>query len=117
MDVAAVLKMVFGVVGGLGIFLLGIFVTWFPISALRVPLPTDPVGRLAVTGTWQTLAVIVLPYVWASARLGMSPARLGLTRRRLGRRADVPKRAVQRRKALRLFGGADLCEQLQPVQV
>jgi hypothetical protein len=71
--------------GILGIFLLGIFLTWFPIAVLRIPLPAHPVDRTAVTAVWQTVAVIVMPYVWAHARLGRSPAKLGLTRRNLGR--------------------------------
>ena len=73
------------VAGALGVFLLGIFLTWFPISVLRIPLPDHPVDRTAVTALWQTLATIVMPYAWAAARLGMSPADLGITRRNLGK--------------------------------
>ncbi len=73
------------VAGVLGVFLLGIFLTWFPITALRIPLPNHPVDRTAVTALWQTLATIVLPYVWAARRLRMSPAELGLSRRNLGK--------------------------------
>lgn len=71
--------------GILGVFLGCIFVTWFPIQVLRVPLPAHPVDRTVATTVWQTLWMIVMPYVWASARLGRSPAGLGLTRRNLGR--------------------------------
>jgi len=71
--------------GILGIFATGIFLTWLPIAGLALPLPRDPIDRTAVTGVWQFLMTIVLPYVWASRRLGMSPADLGISRRNLGR--------------------------------
>ena len=71
--------------GALGIFLVGIFLTWFPVQALQVPLPRHPVHRTLLNGVWQALCVIVLPYAWAAARLGRSPAALGLSRRNLGR--------------------------------
>jgi membrane protease YdiL (CAAX protease family) len=71
--------------GIVGVFLLGVFVTWFVIVAWRVPLPEDPVANKLATTTIQTIAVIVLPYWWASRRLGLSPARLGLNLRNLGR--------------------------------
>jgi hypothetical protein len=73
------------VAGALGIFGVGIFLTWFPVTALRVPLPAHPVDRTAVTGAWQFLMTIGLPYAWAAGRLGLSPARLGLTTHNLGR--------------------------------
>lgn len=71
--------------GILGLFLACIFVTWFPIQALRVPLPRNPVDRTVATAAWQTLWMIVMPYVWARVRLGRSPASLGITTRNLGR--------------------------------
>lgn len=69
--------------GALGIFLVGIFLTWFPVQALHVPQPAHPVHRTVLNGLWQTLWIIVMPYAWASARLGKSPADLGLSRRNL----------------------------------
>ena len=71
--------------GIVGMFLLGVFLTWFAIVALRVPLPADPIARKLTTTILQTIAVIVLPYLWAAKRLGLSPSRLGLNFRNVGR--------------------------------
>lgn len=73
--------------GVLGIFLTGIFLTWFPVQVLKVPLPRHPVDRALVSGLWQTLFVIVLPYVWSAVRLRRGPASLGLTWKNLPRSA------------------------------
>lgn len=70
--------------GILGIFLTAIFLTWFPIAGISVPLPDHPVYRTAWTGGWQFFATIVIPYVWAARRLRMSPADLGISTRNLG---------------------------------
>jgi hypothetical protein len=70
-------------IGVLGIFLTGIFLTWFPIQVLRAPLPRHPVDRALATGLWQTLFVIVMPYVWSAFRLRRGPQSLGLTVRSL----------------------------------
>jgi hypothetical protein len=72
------------VAGVIGIFGLGIFLTWFSITALRIPLPSEPVDHTAAAATIQVLGTVVLPYVWAAKRMGLSPAHLGLTRRNLG---------------------------------
>lgn len=71
--------------GILGIFALGTFVTWFVIIALRIPLPADPIANKLATTAIQTIAVIVLPYWWAAKRLGLSPSRLGLNLKNVGR--------------------------------
>ncbi|MFN8178793.1 MAG: hypothetical protein U0167_12765 [bacterium] len=71
--------------GILGIFMTGIFLTWFPAQVLRVWTPPHPVDRWVFTVIWQTTMVIVMPYAWAGARLGRSPASLGLTRKNLSR--------------------------------
>jgi len=71
--------------GIFGIYLLGIFLIWFPLAFLGVPLPEDPIARSAVTVVLQTLGVIVLPYAWAWWRLGLSPAALGINVRGLGK--------------------------------
>ncbi len=68
--------------GILGIFLTGILITWLPVG-LQFPLPGHPVDRTTVMAVWQTIGMIVIPYVWASRRLGMSPADLGLSSRGL----------------------------------
>lgn len=66
--------------GILGIFLVGILITWLPVG-LQLPLPGHPVDRTSVMALWQTLGMIVIPYYWAAKRLGLSPADLGLGRR------------------------------------
>jgi len=71
--------------GILGVFSLGVFVTWFVLVALDIRLPADPIANKLATTAIQTIAVIVLPYVWAAKRLGLSPARLGLNMRNVGR--------------------------------
>lgn len=62
---------------------LGIFLVWFPLAYLQVPLPTGVVARSMTTGLAQTATFVVLPYLWASRRLRLSPADLGLTTRNL----------------------------------
>ncbi|MEZ5064670.1 MAG: hypothetical protein R3B81_08020 [bacterium] len=71
--------------GILGIFATAIYLTWLPITGLALPLPPHPVDRTAVTGLWQFLMTIVVPYLWANSRLGLSPADLGISTRNLGR--------------------------------
>lgn len=70
--------------GILGIFVTGIFLTWFPVQ-IGVPLPAHPVDRKLVMGIWQTVCTIGIPYWWAWKRLGRPPASLGLGRANLGR--------------------------------
>ena len=74
-------------IGILGIFLTGIFLTWFPIQVLKVPLPLHPVDRALATGLWQTLFVIAMPYTWSAFRRKRGPASLGLTWKNLPRSA------------------------------
>lgn len=62
---------------------LGIFLVWFPLAYVGVPLPTGTVGHSMSVALWQTAALIVLPYSWANYRLGLSPADLGLSTRNL----------------------------------
>jgi hypothetical protein len=67
------------------IYALGIFITWYPAVALKIPLPADPVLNAALNALWQTIATIVMPYIWAVQRLGFSLADLGLSTRNLGK--------------------------------
>lgn len=70
--------------GILGILLLGIFLTWYPVVILKIPLPENLAWKSLITAALQTLTTVVIPYVWAFSRLGLSPADLGLTTRKLG---------------------------------
>lgn len=72
------------VMGVLGVTGLGIFSQWLPFVILKVPMPEGMIASTAVTTFWQTLALVIFPYVWAIKRLGMSLADLGLSRRNLG---------------------------------
>lgn len=70
--------------GILGIYALGIFLTWYPMVALGIPLPEGIVARSAVNATWQTVATIALPWAWAMWRLGFSLADFGISIHKLG---------------------------------
>jgi hypothetical protein len=70
--------------GILGIFILGIFLNWYPIVILKIPLPESVTWRFTTTAALQTLTTIVLPYLWAISRLALSPADLGISTRKLG---------------------------------
>ena len=72
------------VLGVLGITVLGIFSQWLPFIILKVPLPENQIAATTITTFWQTLALVVVPYVWAVKRLDMSLADLGLSRQKLG---------------------------------
>lgn len=72
------------VLGVLGVTTFGILTLWFPTAILRVPIPSHAILSSGITAVWQTLALVVLPYWWASSRLGMSMAELGVARERIG---------------------------------
>ena len=63
--------------GILGIYALGIFLTWYPMVVLKIPLPEGIVLRSTTNAIWQTVSTIVLPWAWAMWRLGFSLGDLG----------------------------------------
>ena len=71
------------VAGVLGIYALGIFLTWYPTAVLKLPLPDDIVARSFITAMLQTVATIVIPYIWIIKRLGFSFTDLGISTRNL----------------------------------
>jgi len=73
------------VAGIFGIYALGIFLTWYPISILGIPMPDGLVSRSATIAIWQTVTTIVIPYIWVMARLGFTLADLGINTSNLGR--------------------------------
>jgi hypothetical protein len=75
----------FAVLSILGVFVVGVFLTWLYIVKLRLPLPRNPLGYKLATTLLQTLTTIVLPYLWAWKFLKLSPAQLGFTTKNLGR--------------------------------
>lgn len=72
------------VLGIVSIFILGIFLKVYPLAILNIPMPDNIALRSFVSGSLQTLTTVVVPYVWAINRLGMSAADLGLSTRKLG---------------------------------
>lgn len=70
--------------GILGIFVLGVFLTWVVIVAWGIPLPKHPIAQKFATTAIQTALTIALPYAVVHFWLGLTPAMLGLNRRRLG---------------------------------
>ncbi len=70
--------------GVLSIIAFGIACQWVPFVALNVPLPNGQIASMAITTFWQTLMLVVVPYLWAVKRLGMNLADLGLSPHRLG---------------------------------
>ena len=73
--------------GVIGIFILGIFLVWFPLAVLEIPQPSGLVANTLFNAVWQTVATIVMPCAWAVWRLDLRLADLGLTVRNLGRSA------------------------------
>jgi len=72
------------VIGVLGITAFGIFCQWLPFVILSVPMPKGVIASTAITTFWQTLWLVVIPYVWAVRRLGLSIEDMGVGRRNLG---------------------------------
>ena len=67
------------------IFGLGIFLIWYPIVILKIPLPEGPVARSNVNALWQTAATLIVPCAWAMWRLGFSLSDFGISTHKLGR--------------------------------
>lgn len=73
------------VAGILGITVLSILVVWFPVVVLRVPMPQGVIASTAVTTLWEVSAGVLLPYWWATRRLGLKLPDLGVNTRNLGK--------------------------------
>ena len=71
--------------GIIGIYSLGVFLTWYPSAVLKIPMPENIVLQSATNIVWQTVCTIVMPYIWVMYRLGFTLADLGLSRVNLGR--------------------------------
>lgn len=71
--------------GVLGVTVLSIFASWFPIAVLDVPMPEGIVASTALSTGWEALVGVVLPYLWAMRRLGFRLGDLGLKRENLAR--------------------------------
>lgn len=66
-----------------GIYLLGIFLTWYLTAIFKIPLPDDVPLRSLTTALLQTACVIIIPYVWAVKRLNFKLSDLGITTKNL----------------------------------
>jgi len=73
------------VAGILGIYALGIFLTWYISVILQPPMPESIVGRSAVNALVQTVGTIMIPFIWAIRRLNFSLKDLGVTSENLTR--------------------------------
>ena len=62
-----------------GIYLLGIFLTWYLTAIFKIPLPDDVPLRSLTTSILQTVCVIIIPYIWAIKRLNFSLQDLGIS--------------------------------------
>lgn len=72
-------------IGILGMFILGIFLDWFPKTILEIPMPGGNTMQFMSSAVWQTVATIVIPVYWAIKRLDISLADLGLNTQNLGK--------------------------------
>lgn len=62
-----------------GIYLLGIFLTWYLTGIFKIPLPENVPLKSLSTSILQTVCVIIIPYIWAIKRLNFSLQDLGIT--------------------------------------
>lgn len=69
----------------IAVFAFGIFLVWFPLVVLKVPQPSGLVANFWFNATWQAMATIIMPCVWATWWLNLRLEDLGLTKRNLGR--------------------------------
>lgn len=71
--------------GAIGVIGFGIFSLWFPSVVLKLPMPDRALHSTAVIALWQTIALVILPYLWATRRLHMRIRDLGVTWEALGK--------------------------------
>lgn len=66
-----------------GIYLLGIFLTWYLTAIFKIPIPENVPLRSLTTSILQTVCVIIIPYIWAIKRLNFSLQDLGISTKNL----------------------------------
>lgn len=71
--------------GAIGVIGFGIFSLWFPSVILRLPMPAGALASTAVIAFWQTVALVIFPYLWATRRLGIPIRDLGVRWQALGK--------------------------------
>lgn len=71
------------VAGILGIYFLGIFLTWYIANIIQPPLPDSVWARSGINALIQTFFTIIIPYFWAIRRLGFTLGDLGVSTSRL----------------------------------
>lgn len=67
-----------------GMYLLGIFLTWYLTGIFKIPLPDDVSLKSLTVNILQAVCVIVIPYIWAIKRLNFSLRDLGVSTKNLG---------------------------------
>ena len=66
-----------------GIYLLGIFLTWYLTGIMKIPLPDDLALQKLTIAVLQTVCTIIIPFIWAVKRLNFSLQDLGLSTKNL----------------------------------
>ena len=66
-----------------GIYLLGIFLTWYLTGIFKIPLSDDISLKLLTLATLQTVCTIIIPFIWAIKRLNFSLQDLGVSTKNL----------------------------------
>lgn len=66
-----------------GIYLLGMFLTWYLTGIFKIPLPDDVPLKSLTLAILQTVCVIIIPYIWAIKRLNFSLQDLGISTKNL----------------------------------
>ena len=66
-----------------GIYLLGIFLTWYLTGIFKIPLPDDVALRSLTTATIQNICIVIIPFIWAIKRLNFSLQDLGISTKNL----------------------------------
>lgn len=66
-----------------GIYLLGIFLTWYLTGIFKIPQPEDVALKSLTIAAIQTMCLIVIPYIWAIKRLHFTLADLGISTKNL----------------------------------
>lgn len=70
--------------GIIGIYILGIFLTWYLTGIFQIPLPDDVPLKSLTTMILQGTCLCVIPYYWAMKRLNFSLKDLGISLNKLG---------------------------------
>lgn len=68
------------VLGIIGIYIFGIFLTWLITAIFPMPFEGDVALQALFTAALQTVCTIFIPYIWAVKRLGLGIHQLGINK-------------------------------------